>query len=158
MDGFSIREARFEQNSKGRPVLQEVYSFAERTGLAQIEAGIIDDLGPLSLFAPDRLLQCDEAFVAEQSGCIVGATTLAFNGVYEPHVPTLDGLYVLPHFQRLGIGFALLERAITRFVELGKIPVLCKVKSSGMMKLLDRLQRQCPPTRQQINAFIDLQR
>ncbi|HUE71268.1 MAG TPA: GNAT family N-acetyltransferase [Pirellulaceae bacterium] len=150
-----IRPAAHSRGTRGRLVLQEIFSFGERAGIAEHEAGKISDVSPLVLFGADRLLQCDEAFVAVSGEQIVGAVTLASNGVYAPKVPTLDALYVLPEFHRQGIGLALVERATRRFVELGKVPVLCKVESEEMRALLHRLDERFPALRQQIRAFID---
>lgn len=153
---FSIRPAAFVPGRSGRPILQEVYSFAERAGIADQEAGVFSDVGPLSLLGIERLLQCDEAFVAEQDSRIIGAVTLAFNGVFAPKRPTLDALYVLPAFHRKGVGFGLLERAVGRFVELGKVPIFCRVSSAEMRDLLECFGRKCPDLHARVDAIFDL--
>ena len=150
-ESVSIRPAKFSQG-KTRPVLQEVYSFGERASQAERKARRLSDVDPLVLLGTDRLGQCDESFVAECDGRIAGAVTLAYNGVYNPKRPTLDALYVLPDFQRQGIGLALLLTAVRRFVELGRTPVLCKVESAEMRALLERLGERHPDLRQQIDA------
>lgn len=150
----SIRPAAFNPSVKsGRPILQEVYSFAERAG---IEADAVSEVDPLALFDPGRLVQCDEAFVAVAGQRIVGAVTLAFHGVYAPKMPTLDALYVLPEFQRQGIGLALVERAIRRFVEMDKVPVFCRVESAEMRALLSRLNERLPDWGQHVQPWLDV--
>lgn len=151
---FSIRPAALVPG-RSRPILQEVYSFAERAGLADQEAGVFSDVGPLSLLGTERLIQCDEAFVAEQDARIVGAVTLAFNGVFDPKMPTLDALFVLPECQRQGIGFALLDHAVRRFVELGKVPIFCRVTSCDMQALLKRLGERHPELLASMKQVID---
>jgi len=135
--------------------LREVYLFGERAGIAQHNLHDLDEIDPLSILAPDRIDQCDEAFVAECDGRVVGAATLAFNGVYAPKRPTLDALYLIPEFRGRGIGFALLERAIRRFIEVGKCPVLCKAESAEMGALLERLGARLPELGEHIDAKLD---
>jgi GNAT superfamily N-acetyltransferase len=153
---YVVRPARLTPGrSSGKPVLQEVCSFGEYAAKIEEAAGILNDVCPLGLFAPDRLSQCDEAFVAEQGGQIVGAATLAFNGVYEPRVPTLDALYVLPAFHRKGIGFALVVTVLERFCKLGKTPIFCKIKSVEMRDLLERLKARRPDLHCRIRIVLD---
>jgi GNAT superfamily N-acetyltransferase len=152
---FSIRPAAFVPGRSGRPILQEIYSFAERAGIADQEAGVFSEVGPLSLLGTERLIQCDEAFVAEQDARIVGAVTLAFSGVFDPKMPTLDALYVLPECHRQGIGFALLEQAVRRFMELGKVPIFCRVTSEEMQSLLKALGKRLPELLARIKAVDD---
>jgi len=83
----------------------------------------------------ERVQACDEMYVAEIEGRIVGAVTLATNW----RVPTLATLYVSQDCQRSGIGTQLCTDAIRRFVELGKTPVYVDATTNGMKSLILKL-------------------
>lgn len=85
----------------------------------------------------NRLSECDEFFVAEYDGAIIGTATLAVLKKEKP--PTLDTLYVSPSHQGKGVGLRLCEIALQRFREAAKFPVVCDVTTSKMHGIIDRL-------------------
>lgn len=89
-----------------------------------------------ALLGSDRVDACDEYFVAEIDGQIVGAVTLAFEAI---NGPTLETLYVWRDLQRRGIGPALCETAARRFTEVGKTPIACEVENAAMHKAIQKL-------------------
>lgn len=151
-----IRPAHHTIGKSGNPILQEVYDFAEKAHLATYETETVSLLDPLGIFRPDRLRQCDEAFVAEVDGVIVGAVTLAFKGLFGRNKPTLDGMYVLPKYRRRGIGCHLITHAVRRFVEVGRTPVLCNVESEEMVATSESFRRKHPELSQHVDFRDDL--
>jgi N-acetylglutamate synthase-like GNAT family acetyltransferase len=71
-----------------------------------------------ALLDPGRLSECDEFFVAECDGEIIGAVTLA--GLKNKRLPTLDALYVVPTHRGRRVGPRLCETALLRFKETQK--------------------------------------
>lgn len=128
---FSIRPAKLTPGKSGRPVLAEVSAFGTSVGPKEQQAGLIQEIDPLELFSQERLIQCDEAFVAEHDGRIIGAVTLAFEGVYKPKMPTLDAL---SSRSRCTCSWAM--DGITFRVD---APTFRESKSSGDPELLDRI-------------------
>ena len=143
-DEITFRRAKHAPGKEtGRSVLQEVCAFGDQAHFELWDQSIFPDPDPLSVIC-DQLGECDEAFVAECGGRIVGASTLAFNGIGRNHVPILRGVYVLDDYRGLGIGFRLTEMAMERFAEMGKVPVHCSIASEEMAGVLERLQRGRP--------------
>ena len=151
-----IRPARHTIGRSGDPILREVYVFAEKAHLATHETVTVSLLDPLGVLGPDRVRQCDEAFVAEVDGVLVGAVTLAFKGVFGRNKATLDGLYVLPEYRGRGIRCRLMAHAVRRFVEVGRIPVLCNVESEEMVATSESFRRKHPELSQHVEFRYDL--
>ena len=110
--------------------LKEVYDFFDKT-TKTLYGNIMH-----ALFDPQRLLKCDVVFVAECGGRIVGAVTLAFNGL---NGATLDSVYVLPDQRGRGAGYRLCETGLRRFQAEGKTPVYCEVNSRALHAAIKRL-------------------
>jgi ribosomal protein S18 acetylase RimI-like enzyme len=151
-----IRPARHTIGSSGDRILREVCVFAEKAHLATHETVTVSLLDPLGVLGPDRVRHCDEAFVAEVDGVIVGAVTLAFKGIFGGNKPTLDGLYVLPEYRRRGIGCRLITHAVRRFAEVGRTPVLCNVESDEMVATSESFRRRHPELCQHVDFRDDL--
>jgi GNAT superfamily N-acetyltransferase len=89
------------------------------------------------LLDSDRLPLCDEFFVADCNGEIVGMVTLA--GLRNRRPPTLDALYVVPSYRGRRVGSRLCQTAIQRFKEAEKTPVYCDVTSRNMHRTIESL-------------------
>lgn len=124
--------------------LQEVDGFfwdvCKSIGGGIIVPGLLDS---------DRLRFCDEFFVAEWNGQIVGAVTLAI--FKAERLPTLDVVYVRPALRGKRVGPRLVETAIRRFKEAKRTPILCDVTSKDMHRLIERLP---PDLRTELKAVL----
>jgi GNAT superfamily N-acetyltransferase len=90
-----------------------------------------------TLLDPVRLPLCDEFFVADCNGEIVGIATLA--GLTNTRPPTLDALYVVPSYRGRRVGSRLCQMAIQRFEEAEKTPVFCDVTTRNMHRTIESL-------------------
>jgi len=139
---ITYRKVNHQVGRTGKPILQEVYSFAKQASKSLHEQGQLEDYDPWTIIC-EHLAECDEAIVAECDGRIVGASTLAFNGIGQNRMPILQGVYVLDIFRGRGVGLRLTELAMERFIEMRKTPVYCST-SDDMQKTLDRLRATRP--------------
>lgn len=138
----TYRKANHQVGRTGKPFLQEVHSFGEQASNSLYEQDRLVEFDPWTIIC-EHLNECDEAIVAECDGRIIGASTLAFNGIGPNRMPILQGVYVLDKFRDHGVGLRLTELAMERFIEMRKTPVYCSA-SDDMQKTLDRLSDKRP--------------
>src|SRR5947207_2053086 len=112
--------------------LAEVETFFTHVWKTVYKEGVIP-----ALLDSSRLPECDEFFVAEYDGAIIGTVTLA--GLNNNRPPTLDTLYVIPPHRGKGVGLRLCETAMQRFEETQKTPVVCDVTTRNMHHTIERL-------------------
>ena len=97
-----------------------------------------DDVWP-AMLGWDRIVPCDELFVAVNDGRIVAAVTLASDGIDGSKMSTLATLFTLPECHHQGVGHRLCEFAIRRFIEVGKVPIHCDATTQGMKATINGL-------------------
>jgi GNAT superfamily N-acetyltransferase len=90
------------------------------------------------LLDPQRLAECDAAYVAEVRGEAIGAITLDFD---TKRGPELAQAYVVPTHRNLGVGSRLAEVAIERLCrERPGQKIYCKLVTQAMDKTLAKVR------------------
>ena len=101
---------------------------------------------PASLFSAGRVLQCDHALVFEEHKKILGAVTLATNGISikgrRLPRPLIDAAYVTPERRREGVCTRLLIEALELFRRQGATRVHISCESDQMQAQLQSFCRR----------------
>jgi GNAT superfamily N-acetyltransferase len=95
------------------------------------------------LLDPQRLSQCDTAYVADHRGEIIGAITLDFD---TEKGPELAQAYVAPLHRKRGVGTRLAEVAIERLCrERPGQKIYCKLVTQAMDSTLSKVRPELLP-------------